>query len=178
MHGPPVPVEMGVLTALLTMLYGLLLLFAGRFLIKAIVSIGTGVFGGYSAYILSMRMGLGTLGSLVVFLLVFIVLSLIGWFIFKLAFSIVVSVPIWLTVAGLMNLPLSELPSILLLLLIIALIYIIAEPLVAVIAAVGGLLLVYIGASVVAGSTLALVITVLLGLLRVYLYTASKRWRI
>ncbi|WP_232216735.1 glycosyltransferase [Desulfurococcus amylolyticus] len=168
------PVEMGVLTALFTVLYGLILLVAGKLVLKVMISIGGGLLGGYIAYLTMLRMGFGTLGSLAVFLLVFIIISLVSWFLFKIVLSILAAAPLWLIIAGGLGLSYSSLPALLILVILVALLYIISEKLVSVAASTAGLFMLYLGLSSLVNPLVALTVTVIALLLRIYLYVAFK----
>ncbi len=159
---------------MLTTLYGLILLFAGRFIMKVVVSLGVGFLAGYLAYLTGLRLGFGVLGSLVVFLLVFPLASLAGWYVFKLALSLVASTPIWLVSLKLLGFSRSELPAILLLVLLVVVFYMVSETLVTIVAVIGGLVMIYTGVSSLVNPAVALIVVLLAMVLRAYLYTVSK----
>ncbi|MCY0868236.1 MAG: glycosyltransferase [Desulfurococcus sp.] len=169
-----ITLETGSLVSQLAVIYGLILLLAGRFIVKIAVSLGLGLIGGYIAYLSAIHAGLGYTGSLAVFIVVSILVTLVGWFLFRITISLLASLSIWPILANLPFMHRLEVLSILVFILLFLFFYVVSDILVTSITVIAGLALIYVGLSRLSSPLLALLFIVLLVSLRIYLYISFK----
>lgn len=160
-------------SALVLLLAGIALLFAGRLLIKTIVSVGFGVLLAYLGLRVLSLMRVGQLAEIVAVLVLFVIGFLVGWTVFKLSLSLISGLGIGL-IAG-SYLGLNLLYTLLLSLVLIVIIYLIVDYIISVIAALAGLVLIYISVNSLAGTEIAVVFVVLMAILAVVAKARLKK---
>ncbi|WP_448577671.1 hypothetical protein [Thermosphaera sp.] len=154
-------------------IYGFVLLFGGKNIVKLIVGIGFGGFLGAAGFVIaSMVSGVG--GGLVVFLFMFILGVLIGWWIFKASLSFLSGLTAWYLLTGLFNIPRISSTSLFLLLILIVIFYVFIESAITGVTILVGALLIYVALVTWAGSVLSLIIVVFLVMFRIVWILDSK----
>ncbi|MGB9827159.1 MAG: hypothetical protein ACPLSM_01410 [Thermosphaera sp.] len=153
--------------------YGFVLLFGGKSIVKLIVGIGFGGFLGAAGFVLAtMVSGVG--GGLVVFLLMFIIGVLIGWWIFKASLSLLSGLAAWYFLTGLLNIPRISSTSLLVMIILIVIFYVLVESAITGVAILVGALLMYLALTTWAGSVLSLIIVAFLVMFRIAWILDSK----
>ena len=137
--------EIGWATALLITLAGVVVVFAGKILLKLTIGGAFGALLGYIVAKLVLMFNGGFAAALVLGFLAFIVGFFLGWFIFKLAIAIIVGFLIGLFIASIFNM-FNDLPLLIItMLLSIGISYIMAEKIISIFTLFAGLAIFYIG---------------------------------
>ncbi|WP_440059812.1 hypothetical protein ACSU1N_01220 [Thermogladius sp. 4427co] len=157
--------RVGFYTALILLLAGIVLLFAGKLLIKVVVGVGFGVLLAYLALLLLTYLKTGTVIQILGIVIAFIIGFITGWAVFKLSLSIVAGLWVAITVAKYLSL--SLLSMFLLAIILIVAFYLIIEPLTSIIAALAGLALIYFSVNALAGPQIAIAVTLVLLILAI-----------
>lgn len=168
--------KLGLGTAILVVIAGVIMIFAGKFLLKLASSVGLGLLMGYIGYkYVTVNLNLGDMAGLVAFLILFAFFVIFGWSLFKLAISLLAAVPIWLFTLRFIG-PMFSLTSLIVLLVILLVLFFLSEHLLSVIAIAAGALLVYMGIYMLTSSAIvALIIPLVLILLRSPIFQRKKR---
>jgi len=163
----------GAGSALVLLIAGIALLFAGRLILKLTVSVGFGVLLAYIGLRVSSVMKLGQIASILVVLILFVIGFLVGWVIFKLSLSIIAGLSTALLLGGYMSLNL--LYTLLLAIILMVIFYLAMEYIITAVAALAGLALIYISVNSLAGGEWALVAVILMLVLAIIVKTAHRR---
>lgn len=169
-------VKLGLGTAILVTIAGVIMIFAGKFVLKLASSVGLGLLMGYLGYkYVAVNLNLGDMAGLVAFLILFAFFVIFGWSLFKLAISLLAAVPIWLLALNFIG-PMFSPTSLIALFVILLVLFFLSEHLLTVIAIAAGALLVYVGIYMLTNSALvALIIPFVLILLRSPIFQRKKR---
>jgi hypothetical protein len=159
--------------AFFLLVYGFVLLFGGKGIVKLIVGIGFGGFLGATGFVLaSMVSGVG--GGLIVFLFMFILGVLIGWWIFKASLGFLSGLTAWYLLTGLLGIPRVSSTSLLLLLVLIVIFYVLIESAITGVTILLGASLIYLALETWAGSILSLIMVAFLVMFRIAWILDSK----
>ncbi|MEM1628646.1 MAG: hypothetical protein QXP02_00880 [Desulfurococcaceae archaeon] len=165
--------HMSWFSALSLVLFGIVMIFAGRFIAKILVSFATGMIAGLIAFEIANILGIGRIGSLLSFLVFFLIFALIGWLFFKLAIALVFATNMWLLLQPLLGYQdISHPISIIMLMLLLILGYIASEVLIGLTVIVVGALSLFTGLLVLTGPLISLIVTLAVLILRAYI-----KWR-
>ncbi|MEM0377816.1 MAG: hypothetical protein QXP68_01295 [Thermosphaera sp.] len=153
--------------------YGFILIFAGKTVIKLMVGVGFGAFLGAVGFVIASIIS-GPGGGLIVFLLMFIIGVVVGWWIFKASLSFLSGITVWYLLTSLMGIAKFSSISILILMVIIILAYMLIEHAITGVAILVGATLVYVSLESWIGAIPSLIATGFLVMFRIVWLFESK----
>lgn len=146
----PIQMDAGIGIVMITV--GIVVLFTGKLLLRAVSSVGFGLAVAYFVYIALRLLGFGELFRLMVFSLVFITVAPLGWTLFKVSYALTFSCLFYVSMATYSpgHIPLTIL--LLIGILVITVAYLVAEYLIEIASLIVGSLMIYVGIVLVSGN--------------------------
>ena len=155
-------------TSILLIIGGLMLLFAGKFLMRLIIGFAVGTSFGYIVVKVCLFLGFGLFSAVFLGSIGFIIGFFISWFLLKLATAIVVGTSVSLTASMLLGL-LSNVGLVLIIVIIsIVIAYLLAEHILSALVILTGASMTYIGFSSFFGYIISLLLTAVFVALSIY----------
>lgn len=163
-----------VLFPLFLVIVGLIVAFAGKTILKFIIGFGGGLLLGLFLVRLFGFASLLNPLALLVMLIGFIIGFFLSWFLFKLAVALSLAAGTTAVLASIGVMPVAMFVSLFVFIILAAVFYILAEPIVTILASLIGISLVYMGVVMIAGVFIAIVVSLILFII-VVIYRLQKK---
>lgn len=158
-------------TSILLIIYSLLLVFAGKFLLKLIIGCGFGLILSYFMFKLLVYFNIGVLSSLFLAFIVFIIGFFVGWFIFKVTLSVVTGLVLSVFIGYVFNIISETVLFIVITIVCIVVSYLLIETMISFIVVLTGFILFSIGVYSLTGN---LILSGFLSIIFLVLLIVSK----
>lgn len=164
----------GWLTSIFLVIYGVILILSGKFLLRIFIGLGFGLILSYFVFIIFSYLEAGTIASLLISFIAFIIGFFLGWFIFKITLSFIIGLFFSALIGSYFKLFNETILFLVIVIICIVIAYLLIEKIISLIILIAGSFMVFIGISTLIGdfligTILSIIIIVILILTKYFL---------